>query len=255
MAAEAVNIMDIIGDMLPEEVRHYAYNPSVLDALKRSGSNNDFTRVRGDVLTKATRSLADGFRYVVMDYGSPDLSQPKEPPITASVVMRSLVMLRCIYEYELRHPQSKTAIKSGLFEGMEVIAPSQSDLCSDKDGYSGMIQDTYNLLELNKIGYPADKACSGSPHIQASAHLLADSALILPRGIGKDYDPSSKRSIRIPYALTPQGRMLSFWMFGDPNYVVGRHLYGYIGIRPVIEPANDAPYSGWFKFIGLNDLE
>lgn len=238
--------------VLPEEVQEYVGNNNVQRVIAMMSNGRTLSDISGHIIKPAAISLANAFNFIVYDYGLPDLSQPKSAPLTDSIAMRALVMMRCIWRYENQPDRTKSTISAGRYKGLEFIAPRQEELCSEKNGYSGLIQDAYEELRLDKVGYPSSMACSGAPHIQASAHLLSHAGLLLARGAGRDYIEGDGFSVRIPYALTDEGRVLSYWMFGDYQYIANGSVRGYTGIPAVVISRSSPKYSAWLEFVGVD---
>lgn len=215
-------------------------------------------------IRQSTRDIAINdikaiFKHVVMEYGLPNLSNPRLAPLSPEFVMRALVMFRCIYKYEVLSKiqnLTPTIIKGGAYDGIEVRAPGREDLCG-KNG--GLIVETYKALNLESLGYEA--SCGGTVGVLQAAHLLAEAGLIFERyetqirGLEDQLDlVETYKKAKTPYALTDVGRILAFWLFGDHTAVIrtnGINNSGYSGVRPITQNS-EGIHSGWLIFLELD---
>lgn len=234
------------------------YKKSLDYVLGLMGNGCQFIDIPYNHISDAANYVSILIREIVYDYGLPDLSQAKLPPISDSVVMRALVMLRCVWRYECENLLFEDKfVEFELREGetVQILAPKQEELCSEKAGRAGLIRDAYEEMSLGTIGYPPETACSGAPHIQAAAHLLSHAGLLLPRGanrVGEDGNRLKAKS-RIPYGLTDQGRLFSYWLFGDKPFITTGSLRGYTGIPAVISNRDGSRYSGWLNAMKISE--
>lgn len=215
--------------------------------------------IRQRVRDEAIKDIKAAFKYVVMEYGLPHLSNPRLAPLTPEFVIRALVMFRCIYKYEVMSKVNglePNIVKGGAYDGLEIRAPGREDLCG-KNG--GLIVETYKALGLESLGYEA--SCGGTVGVLQAAHLLAEAGLIFERyetqimGLEEHADiVEAYKKAKTPYALTEVGRILAFWLFGDNTAVSrtnGINNNGYSGVRPITQNS-EGIHSGWLNFLELD---
>ncbi len=172
--------------MVPDYVDQKLRTSAVQEIFRKMERGIALVEIPPAQLKEAATALGEGFRYVVKDHGLPDLSSPKSPPLAASAVMRALVMLRAVYRYEMTAPASAAfTVRGGQYDGRVVKAPTQEELCSEREDRDGLLRQSYIELNLDTLGYTADMACSGAPHIQAAAATLAYAGLMMERKFSK----------------------------------------------------------------------
>lgn len=245
--------------MLSDKVQGLIQSKDVTAALKITSTGRSPIDVRPVTLQAAVNDIKAAFQYVVTKYGLPHLSTPRPAPLLNDFVMRALVMLRCIYKYEvLTGIDNAFTIKGGLYDGLSVRAPGREDLCG-KNG--GLIVEAYKALGLEALGYEA--SCGGTVGVMQAAHLLAEAGLILERsetqiaGMDPEKDAdkiAAYKKAKTPYGLTPVGRLFCFWLYGDRAAVSkdsGVNFNGYSGIKSNVQ-IQGISKSGWLNFLELD---
>lgn len=238
----------------PQEISEYIYSDDIKNTIMLLKSGTSFNQMSSKTLGDAARNLADGMRYIINSHGLPHLSKSQKAPLAESVVVRSLVMLYCLWNYHCKHLPN-TSIEDDEGYVWELAVPSQMELCHNNNQYDGLMKLAYINLSLARAGYPSDLACAGSPHVQACSHLLAHAGLIIERNHGdknKEEETSQTIPSRRAFAMTPQGLILSYWIFGDSEWVVRRNKYVYMGIQPVIIDRNGSSRIGWVDYLALS---